>query len=489
MVFTRLGGHRAAIALAIAAALALPAGAHAEPQAKNKAKTATREQQLESRVSQLEQELAELKDMLRQQQTTQQQQQQQVVQAQQQAAEANATAQKVAAAPPPKESFSSAPGVSVALHGFISASAFNQSKNFSFGNGQNAEYPIPRTTAAPSSGSLSGVDVRNTRFWLDFKGAKFTDSWSGGGRIEMDFFGGFNGTGPYSEQQPVPRLRQAYMDLTNPDTGSTVRIGQQWELLFPVDMVSTSLSHIAFPLGFGTGLIGWRFPGVVWMQELNHSSSSGPKWRLDLGAFEGNWNGPGDNLNYLTAGNAGFRPQVEARLHVQDKDWLAFFVAHYSQVNLKGVGDTVATPIKDKIDSLVWELGGNWKPGPWNLKALVYAGKGIGQVFGDLSQFGDIKDKGGYLQVGYNFTKNWSVNAFYAQSNPDDKDVIRWAGKAPFANARLRNRQTALSLQYAAGAYELGAEWIYDKLDYTTNGTDRKKLNGNQVSLNALYKF
>jgi len=60
---------------------------------------------------------------------------------------------------------------------------------------------------------------------------------------------------------------------------------------------------------------------------------------------------------------------------------------------------------------------------------------------------------------------------------------------APFANARLRNRQTALSLQYAAGAYELGAEWIYDKLDYTTNGTDRKKLNGNQVSLNALYKF
>ena len=258
MVFTRLGGHRAAIALAIAAALALPAGAQAEPQAKSKAKTATREQQLESRVSQLEQELAELKDMLRQQQTTQQQQQQQVVQAQQQAAEANATAQKVAAAPPPKESFSSAPGVSVALHGFISASAFNQSKNFSFGNGQNAEYPIPRTTAAPSSGSLSGVDVRNTRFWLDFKGAKFTDSWSGGGRIEMDFFGGFNGTGPYSQQQPTPRLRQAYMDLTNASTGTTFRIGQMWDLIFPLEYLPQSLSHIAFPLGYGTGVIGWR---------------------------------------------------------------------------------------------------------------------------------------------------------------------------------------------------------------------------------------
>ena len=33
------------------------------------------------------------------------------------------------------------------------------------------------------------------------------------------------------------------------------------------------------------------------------------------------------------------------------------------------------------------------------------------------------------------------------------------------ATGLLRNRQTALSLQYAAGSYELGMEWLHDKLD------------------------
>ena len=55
--------------------------------------------------------------------------------------------------------FTTAPGVSVAFHGFVNATAFSQSRPFNFGNGQNAEWPTPG-----SRGSLSGVDIRNTRF-------------------------------------------------------------------------------------------------------------------------------------------------------------------------------------------------------------------------------------------------------------------------------------------------------------------------------------
>ena len=464
---TRFPNRYTALALSMSCALLLPLAAHAQSDA--------REQQLEQRVAQLEQQLNELKAMIQAQKTAS---------AQTTPAPA-AQAQNVAAAPAPAApTFTSAPGVSVALHGFISATAFDQSKSFTYGNGQNAEYPVPG-----SNGSLSGVDVRNTRFWLDFSGAKFAGDWSGGGRIEMDFFGGYNGTGAYSQQQPIPRLRQAYMDLTNPETGSTIRIGQQWELMFPLDNVSTSLSHIAFPLGFGTGMIGWRFPGIVWMQDLNHGSS-GPKWRLDLGVFQGSWNGPDgavNNTNYLTAGNVGFRPQLEARLHVQDKDWLAYAVAHYSEIDLRGVGGTVATPVQSTVKSVGYEVGGQWKPGPWVLKGLVYTGKGLGEIFGDMSQFGDIKDTGGYVQAGYNFTPHWSANAFYSMSKPNTDDVIRWMGNG--ASGLLRNRQSALNLQYAAGAYELGVEWIYDKLDTTSNGVDRKTTSGNQLSVSALYHF
>ncbi len=347
-------GHKA-LALGLACALALPLAAQAQ------SSSVTREQQLEQRVAQLENQLNELKQMVQQQATK---------------APAlpapGATPQTVAAAPAATPVFTSAPGVSVALHGFISATAFSQDKTFAFGNGQNAEWPVPG-----SKGRLSGVDVRNTRFWLDFSGAKFAGDWTGGGRIEMDFFGGFNGVGAYSQQQATPRLRQAYMDLTNANTGTKVRIGQQWDLMFPIDNSSSSLSHIAFPLGYANGMIGWRFPGIVVMQDLNRDAT-GPKWRLDVGAFEGHWSGPGNNVNYLTAGNAGFRPQLQARLHVQDKTWLAYVAAHYSEVDLRGVDGNAPTPITSKVDSIGVEVGGQWKPGPWTFKGVAYSGKGLG---------------------------------------------------------------------------------------------------------------
>jgi hypothetical protein len=476
-------GSRKVLALGIACALLLPfTAAHAQSSTK---KPTVREQKLEQRVNQLEQELAELKQMIQEQKadTAQATATAQAAQTQAQATETKVA--KVAATPPPKPVFSSAPGVSVALHGFINASAFSQDKGFTYGNGQNAEFPIPGS-AGHVNDSLTGVDVRNTRFWLDFTGAKFGGDWIGGGRIEMDFFGGFNGTGAYAQSQPTPRLRQAYMDITNPTTGSTFRIGQQWDLLFPLDMTPQSLSHIAFPLGYGTGFTGWRFSGISWMKELNHGSD-GPIWRLDLGAYGGTWSTPGSTNNYTTAGNVGFNPQYEARLHVQDKTWLAFVAAHYSKVDLRGVDGASPTPIKSNIKSTAIQAGAQWMPGNWVFKALAYAGNGIGEVFGDLSQFGDIADKGGYAQVGYKFTPNWSVYGFYSQSKPDTDDVVKWLSRG--STGLLKNRQSALSLQYTAGPYDLSLEWIHAKLDSTTNGTTRQTTQGNEITLNGNYKF
>ncbi|WP_243048466.1 OprO/OprP family phosphate-selective porin [Dyella sp. RRB7] len=492
------------LALSIACALGLPLGVHAQSTTQGTStKESAREQQLEKRVNQLEQELAELKAMIQEQKATTTQAAQTAQAAQATADQANTTAQaastKVAAAATEKPQFTTAPGLSVALHGFISATAFGQDKTFSnYGNGQNAEVPAPPTAANKANGyagSLSGVDIRNTRFWLDFTGAKFNDQWSGGGRIEMDFFGGNNGTGAYSQQQPIPRLRQAYMDIVNPDSGTTFRVGQMWDLMFPLENTATSLSHIAFPLGYGVGFIGWRYPGAIWMQDLNHGSD-GVKWRLDVGVFEGNWNGPQNeagtsNTNYLNAGAANFRPQVEARLHAQGSDWLAYFVAHYSKIDLNGVGNIAPNPIRDTLNSIGYEIGGQWKPGPWTFKGLAYSGKALGEIFGAMSQFGNIKESGGYVQAGYNFTPKWSAWAFYSMIRPNQNDVIQWTTTSPTAGtALLRDNQAALSLQYASGAYELGIEWMYDKLRYQV-GADgpHQNVNGNQVNLSGLYHF
>ena len=428
----------------------------------------------QQQLDQQQQDLQMLRDSLKRLEGAQAQQQAQI------------QAQASAPPPAPKASsfkdqmaptFSSGPGVSVALHGWVSATAFSQDKSFIFGNGTNAEFPVPGST-----GRLSGVDVRNTRFWLDFSGSKFAGNWQGGGHIEMDFFGGFNGTGPFSGQQQTPRLRQAYMLLENPVSGSKVMIGQQFNLTVGLDNIPASLTNLAFPLGYGAGgIVGWRFPGVVFMQDLNHGAS-GPKWRLDLGAFSGNWSGPGDNLNYLTAGNVGFSPQLEARLHVEDKDWLAYAVVHYSKIDLRGVGGTTPTPITSSFNSEALVVGANWHPGAWMFKGSWYTGRGIGQLFGALTQFGDIKDTGGFVQAGYSFTPNWSANAFYAVGKPNQNDVIRWGGN------RLDNRQMAVNLNYTAGPYGFGVQWMNDKLKSTSKGV-QSTTTGNQLSVSAIYHF
>ena len=463
-----------ALAPCVVMALAAPAFA-APPHAREDGAKALRQliDKQQRQLDQQQQDLQMLRDKLKQLDGEQVRQQAQI--------QAQASAPPPPAPKPEQPVFSSAPGVSVAMHGWVDASFFHQNRSFVYGNGQNAEYPLKGST-----GSMTGGDVRNTRFWFDFTGAKFAGNWRGGGHIEMDFFGGFNGPGPFSQEQATPRLRQAFMVLTNPTSGSTVQIGQQWDLMIGLDNIPVSFTHIAFPLGLGAGLIGWRFPGVIWMQDLNHGAS-GPQWRLDLGAFQGQWNGPGDNVNYLTAGSAGFRPQLEARLHVQDKDWLAYAVAHYSQVSLSGVGGTAPTPIQSGITSEAFEVGGSWHPGPWLFHGNLYTGKGMGQLFATEAQFGDIKETGGWGQVGYNFTPNWSVNAFYAYGKNDTQDVITWLGKG--SAGYLKNRQAVLNLLYNYGAYGFGVEWLHDWLDYTNTGLDRNSTSGNQLSFSAIYRF
>lgn len=454
--------HRA-LAAAIAALLVLPLNAQAKDPS---------QQSLEARIQQLEAELAAIKQEIRAQRHA-------VEQVAQQAAA------PPAAPPAPREEpksavFTTAKGVSVALHGLINASAFSQNRSFSFGNGQSAQYPVPG-----ASGTLSGFDIRNTRFWLDFTGAQLNESWDGGGRIEMDFFGGFNGSGPYSHQQPVPRLRQAWLDIANPGMGSRIRIGQQWDLMFPVDVLPTSPTHVSFPLGFGNGFVGWRFPGVVWMQDVDLGSGSA-KWRFDVGAFEGSWNGPGATTNYLTGGNVDFQPQIEARVRAAGSNWVAFVAGRYSKIDLRGVDGTAATPVKPSVDSSGMQVGGQWTPGAWVLKGLLYTGNGQGQIFGNLAQFGDIGENGGFVQIGYKFDPHWNINAFYATSKSDRADVVAWQGNG--ASGLLKSRQAALSLIYASGPYQLGIEWMHDQLDSLNAGALRKT-SGNQLSASAQYTF
>ena len=367
----------------------------------------------------------------------------------------------------------------VEIHGFINLTTFWQDQDFFFGNGQAAELPLG------TGNSKSGFDARATRLWLIIHGPSTSGGWTTMARVEGDFFGGNHGTSPYSSSQEIPRMRQAYFGLTSPGGRTSVTIGQQWDLVFPITAVPKSYTHIAFPLGFGNGMVGWRFPGVVLHQKLNTPEKGGAQWRFDVGAFTGQWDGPGSNTNFDTAGNVGFRPQIEARISVGSGHFSAWGTGYYSNQNLENM--PAGAPSQGTLSSYLVEVGANWHPGDWSLLGAVYTGKAIGQEFGSMAQFGDISDKGGYVQGGYSFTKHWAAYATYTTDRPNEGDVIQWMNYG--SSGRLKSQQFALSLNYTDGPWGWGVEVLHALLTTTTTGVDRATHVGNQLSVSAIYHF
>ena len=362
----------------------------------------------------------------------------------------------------------------ITFKGFLSTSFFMQDANFAFGNGQSAEFPVQEFNN--DNDWFTGGDVRNTRLTIAFTGTKLA-TWNVGALAEADFFGGYNGAGPFSQQQPHLRLRLGYIELKH--GGTKIRVGQDWSPLFGEWPISTS--HIAFPLGYGSaGYVGWRFPGFYIWQDLGGSST---KFQFQGGIFEGSWNGPGPPTAWLSAGNVGFRPQVEARLNILGKGWKLYFVGHWDDKDLKGVNEIEPEPpIDDSITGTAFELGGKITPGHWLIHGNFYWGQGIGQQFGAITQFGDIESIGGWVQIGYNFDKHWSLYGFYGFDDPDNDDVLTWIGEG----GRMENSMYNLHLRYAIGQYWFGLEWMHDTLKV---GPDETEVEGNQIALSWLYKF
>jgi hypothetical protein len=369
-------------------------------------------------------------------------------------------------------------GMSLRLRGFISATAWMQDQDFTFGNGQNAVFPNP--PESEEDRWFGGGDVRNTRLAADFLGPKLADDseWKINGTVEIDFFGGNNGTGSFAGQQELPRLRLAYAELTNGRT--TIQVGQQWSPLW--GNIPVSVTHLAFPLGWNSGgLIGWRYPGIFVGQKLTDPDDA-VSMDLQFAVLAGNWSGPGSTTEFETAGNASW-PQVELRWNVGGKDgdnvWSAYLVGHAAGLDFSGAG--VETP-DDEVTSWAAELGAKGQLGALLLQGNVYIGHALGQQFAQLNQFGDIGSHGLWLQVGYDFTKNWGLFGFFGLEDPEDEDVLVVSPDT----GRLKNEVYAGMLRWRSGPFAVGLEYMLSSL---RSGPERVETDGQQISLSGQFTF
>ena len=337
----------------------------------------------------------------------------------------------------------------LSVKGFIDTTAFLQNQNFTFGNGQNAEFPNPPQTKT-HRWFLDG-DVRNTRVTLGFNGPKLENGLKLNATLEGDFFGGFNGTGAFSNAQATPRLRLAYVDLVRGKT---------------------------FPLGYGAaGDVGWRFPGIFLYHDLS------PSMKLTLGVMRNTWNGPGNNIDSGSAGPASTLPQIEGRLDWNGKrgasTWNTYAVGHVDQKNLNGAG--AAT--RKNLSGWAGEFGGKLTSGAVMIQGNAYVGKAIGQQFGQITQFGDIKSWGVWAQAGYNVTKRWSALLFGGFEKPKKEDVI--AAKQP----RVKNLMLVPAIMYNLGPYGFNVEWLRDRVTTAAASGAETNTTGDQIAASVIFKF
>jgi len=380
-------------------------------------------------------------------------------------------------------------GETLTISGFISATLFNDRGLFSsFGQGQNAEIaacpvPIPGCTGQPgvNQGIFDG-DVRNTRLNFTFNAPAVLGKWAPRATIEADFFGAFNGAAPvapFGDEQPQFRIRHAFVDLSNGRT--TLRIGQYWAPLFgeTAPFIPVSLTHAAFPVGLGSSMIGWRFPGVFLFHDLTPTNPL--KLQLEVAALKGSGLPASgrDSANTIGSGEASGVPQIETRLNAARKfangSWNGFVVYHLDWKDVNGTG----VPGYSITDWGV-ETGQYIAVSSFTLHGSIYKGKGLGSQFGMITQFQpQIRGWGAWAQAGYDFTSHWSVWADYGIDQPD---YARFRTETGGTLARQLSHVGSALLRFRAGRYAAGLEYFRSVTRWSTGVTS-----ADQYALSALY--
>jgi hypothetical protein len=227
---------------------------------------------------------------------------------------------------------------------------------------------------------------------------------------------------------------------------------------------------------------------VSLIQELS------PTTKFTVALLRNTWNpgapAGGDVTNSQSAGQASTLPQVEARFDWTGKrganSWGAYVAGHVDKKDLSGAGQEFAT--NDSLTGWAAEFGGTFTAGPASLKGNIYAGKAIGQQFGQMAQFGDIKSVGAWAQLGYNMSKNWSAYIFAGTDKPKKGDVVATLATAT-ATGSIKNLMLVPSLMYNNGPYGFNVEWLHDRRTTVVRSGAETNTNGDQFAASAIFKF
>jgi hypothetical protein len=402
-------------------------------------------EELMGRVSTLEQEVAQLKEIISN------------IQSQQYAVERKVDEIKT-------ESLASAvttdKGVvtskhDVKLYGFLKLdTSFDDSKT------DNPDAPKYAQSSASSNNEKEfAMTAGNSRFGLKYYGPEDFET-KVFGNLELDFYD------TASDNSQKPRMRHAFFELQYPKW--SLLAGQTWDIFGPLGPNTLNTNGYLW----NGGNIGFRRPQIRLTNKFDLKKDSKITTQLSVNR------NIGDTLNTVNSGEDSSQPVVEGRV--------AYSFPLFDKVSTIGVeglygrekyndlitkwagGLDFSVPIGDKLS-----LKGEFFQGT-NLNDFL---AGIGQGI-NTSKNDGIDTIGGWAQISFKPWEKYCFNIGYGIDKPERKDLND--------NDRFRNDVIFANVMYSIFKdVKLGLEYSYFQTKYV-NSEDGKN---NRVATSLIYSF
>ena len=334
------------------------------------------------------------------------------------------------------------------FHGFVGASLYTENGVMNSGGGQAAWFVSSVPTVDKS---VLGGDVRQSRLNFTLTGPQLWDGAVARGFAEIDFFG-TTPAGALNDISISPRLRVAFAELKLAKTGTVIRAGQDHDLVLGL-ILPTTVGHVAFPLSYQSGTIGWRRPQIAGYQTIG----LGPSFKLELALAIGRSGWNASTPAEASLGQASGLPSYEGRVKLQHKMFEVFAAGHFSQIDVNGQGVTTAPGANGTLDTTAFNVGGKVSFMGATLQGSAYTGKNLGPIAGNILQWqstadvaarklaggsADVSEVGYWLQAGYTIPVLPELSVW---ALTDHDSVEKYQNRLTTATKQLKDCRIAIS--------------------------------------------
>jgi hypothetical protein len=379
------------------------------------------------------------------------------------------------------------------FHGLAGVSIYVQDTPGFVLNGQGPLLALSK----PGYGYTTGADIRQSRFNFSLAGPKAFGA-TPKAVLEIDLFG-LNSPGGYGEVSVYERVRLAYAELKWTD--DVLRFGQDYQLILA--LLPESMGHMAFPVTYFNGMLGWREPGIGYFHTI---PMEGSKLEVAVQLMKSDWQNPADFGTATTQdldvdyGQLSGWLGAEARVKWTSDNLSAFVAGHYNHVEGTHAGSLVVPPMA--VPGRDWDVmagvaGAKIKLGGLTVSGSVYVGKNLGPLLGELLQFfttNDVSEWGGWVQAGYNITEHLNVSLVGGGAQPNTNDIKAAGG------GRLYSDVLGGMVRYQDAGFAVGPEFYHEwTKTITAGGNDAGsgvtgagapgEINVNQFMLSGMYFF